>query len=205
MNAARVLARDDFLPRRSARGAAHTWWRLSWGATGRGRPLPLPAHLLCVTVVDATLDPALFRVEILLYHAKNKSCCAPTARKVEKGRVRARCAVRTRRGAGAARIALRPEVPRGRASRESLMSLAVFFLGQAHLARAARRGGTSAGATRHCTHARRGFSRCRMRGPATRAHRWRDVCARCAGWRRAALGRHSVIGWHRVGGPAQPQ
>ena len=64
---ASVLARDDFLPRWSAGGAAHTWWRLSWGATGRWWSLPSSAHLLCATGwADATLDPALFRPEILL-------------------------------------------------------------------------------------------------------------------------------------------
>ena len=61
MNIASVMARDDFLPRRSAGGATHTWWRLAWGATGRWWSLPLSAHLLCVAVADATLDHGLFR------------------------------------------------------------------------------------------------------------------------------------------------
>ena len=41
-------------------------------ATGRWWSLPLSAHLLCVAVVDATLDPGLFRPEILLYPSKKK-------------------------------------------------------------------------------------------------------------------------------------
>ena len=41
-----------FLPRRSAGGAAHTRWRLSWGTTSRWWSLPLPAHLLCVAVAE---------------------------------------------------------------------------------------------------------------------------------------------------------
>ena len=31
-------------------------------------------HLLCATVADATLDPGLFRPEILLYQTKKKRC-----------------------------------------------------------------------------------------------------------------------------------
>ena len=54
---ASVLARDDFLPRRGAGGAAHTWWRLPWGATGRWWSLPSSAHLLHATVADATQTP----------------------------------------------------------------------------------------------------------------------------------------------------
>ena len=69
---ASVIARDDFLPRRSAGGAAHTRWRLAWGATGRWWSLPLSAHLLCATVAYATLDPALYRPEMLLYPSKKK-------------------------------------------------------------------------------------------------------------------------------------
>jgi len=69
---ASVLARDDFLPRRSVGGAAHTRWRLSWGATGRWWSLPLSAHLLCATVAYATLAPGLYRPEILLYPSKKK-------------------------------------------------------------------------------------------------------------------------------------
>ena len=50
-------------PRRSAGGAAHTWWRLAWGATGRWWFPLLSAHLLCVAVANATLDPGLLRPE----------------------------------------------------------------------------------------------------------------------------------------------
>ena len=66
MNTASVMARDEFLPRRSAGGAAHMWWRLAWGPTGRWWSLPSSAHLLCVAVADATLDPALFRPETVV-------------------------------------------------------------------------------------------------------------------------------------------
>ena len=69
---ASVIARDDFLPRRSAGGAAHMRWRLAWGATGRWWSLPLSAHLLCATVAYATLAPGLYRPEILLYPSKKK-------------------------------------------------------------------------------------------------------------------------------------
>ena len=37
-NTSSVMARDDFLPRRSAGGAAHTWWRLAWGPLVGGGP-----------------------------------------------------------------------------------------------------------------------------------------------------------------------
>ena len=45
MNAASVMARDDFLPRRSAGGAAHTWWRLRFlggGGTRRHQSVVVP-------------------------------------------------------------------------------------------------------------------------------------------------------------------
>ena len=137
-------------------------------------------------------------------HVSKMTLLSTHGKKGGEGRVRARCAVRIRRVAGGARIALRPDVPRGCASRESLMSLAVLVLGRAHLVRAARRGGTSAGATRHRTHPWRGGPRCRVRGPVASAQRWRGMWARCAVRRRAALDRHSLIGRHRAGGPAQP-
>ena len=69
---ASVIARDDFLPRRSAGGAAHIRWRLSWGATGRWWSLPLSAHLLCATVAYATLAPGLYRPETLLHPSQKK-------------------------------------------------------------------------------------------------------------------------------------
>ena len=41
---------------------------------------PLSAHLLCATVADATLDPGLFRLEILLYpYKKKKKGLGPSA------------------------------------------------------------------------------------------------------------------------------
>jgi len=65
MNAASGMARDELLPRRSAEGAAHTWWHLAWSSTGRWWSPPLSVHLLYVAVADATLDPGLFRPEII--------------------------------------------------------------------------------------------------------------------------------------------
>ena len=55
MNTTSVMARDELLPRRSAGGAAHKWWHLAWGATGRWWSPPSSAHLSCTAVADATL------------------------------------------------------------------------------------------------------------------------------------------------------